>query len=97
MNHNDQSECLELKSFTVLYESHKALSESPHLAIHIPKNPTLPNLMLHAIDDNPLTLLIGSTLQQYKLRNIETLFGIYLLTYRLLRVKPLTSEIFGHV
>ncbi|KID93482.1 bZIP transcription factor, partial [Metarhizium majus ARSEF 297] len=85
LQHGDQSECLELKSFTVLYESHKALSQSPLFALSIARNPTLPNMLLHSTNDSPLTMLIGTTLRQFQARNVETLCGLYLLVYRLLR------------
>ncbi|KAH0592391.1 hypothetical protein MHUMG1_09892 [Metarhizium humberi] len=87
LQHGHQSECLELKSFTVLYESHKALSQSPLLALSIARNPTLPNMLLHSTNDSPLTMLIGTTLRQFQARNVETLCGLYLLVYRLLRNK----------
>lgn len=84
--HKELSECLEFNSFTVLYETQKALLESPLMALSIPKNPTLPNLLLISTQDNSLTMFLGSTLRQFQVGNVETLCGLYLIAYRLLRV-----------
>jgi hypothetical protein len=43
-------------------------------------------MLLHSTNDNPLTMLIGTTLRQFQAQNAETLCGLYLLVYRLLRV-----------
>ncbi|KAF5121832.1 hypothetical protein E5D57_012302 [Metarhizium anisopliae] len=42
-------------------------------------------MLLHSTNDSPLTMLIGTTLRQFQARNVETLCGLYLLVYRLLR------------
>jgi prolipoprotein diacylglyceryltransferase len=86
LHHRHQTECVEFKSFTVLWESHKALSQSPLLALSIPRNPTLPNMLLHSTNDTHLAMLIGTTLRQFQAQNVESLCGIYFLVYRLLRV-----------
>lgn len=85
VEHTDRTDCLELKSFMILYQAHIALSQDPNFAISIPRNPSLANLMLHSITDNPLTMIMGSTLRQFEVQNTETLFGLYFLCYRLLR------------
>lgn len=72
----------------MLFDSHRALSQSPLTPVSFPLNPTLPNLLLQSIDDNPLTKLCGSTLRQFKTYDTKTLFGLYFLVYRLLRVSP---------
>ncbi|TWU70913.1 hypothetical protein ED733_000319 [Metarhizium rileyi] len=85
LQHHDQTDCLELKSFTMLLESHQTLSRSPNLVLSIARNPTLSNMLLHTTTDNPLTKLIGTTLKQFQARNAETLCGLYFLVYRMLR------------
>lgn len=86
VRHRHQSECLEVRSFIILYEAHVVLSQNPQFVILLPPNPTLPNYLLHSINDNCLTMFLGSTLKELKLSSVETIFGLYFLCYRLLRV-----------
>ena len=87
IEHGDRFDCLEMRSFTMLYQAHIALSQNPQLAFSIPRNPSLANLMLHSVAENPLTVILGSTLLQFEVQNVETLFGLYFLAYRLMRVR----------
>lgn len=86
VEHRDRSDCLELSSFTMLYQAHTALHEDLQFAISVPRDPPLGNLLSDVVDDNPVSFVLGSNLKQFEMVDTETLLGCYFLAYRLLRV-----------
>lgn len=89
--HPDQFDCLEQCNVTALYRGHVP-SLSPDRPVSaaptspFPRNPSLPSMMLHQVDENILTFFITGFLQQCKTKSIEQLLGFYLLGYRYMRV-----------
>ncbi|KAF7557917.1 hypothetical protein G7Z17_g239 [Cylindrodendrum hubeiense] len=83
--HFSQSNCLEYRSFTILYETHAAFPHDPHQARSLPRNPTLPNLTLHSHGDNVVTCFLTSFLKGFTMTSVETLFGVYFFAFRLMR------------
>lgn len=88
IEHTNPDECLEHGSSSILYAAHLAISQNPKSATWIPRNPSLANMLFLAPHDNAVTTLLTTTLKQFTLQNTETLFGLYFLVYRLLRVSP---------
>ncbi|KAH7133069.1 hypothetical protein B0J13DRAFT_92879 [Dactylonectria estremocensis] len=85
VEHFSQSNCLEYRSFTILYETHAAFPHDPHQARSLPRNPSLPNLSLHSHGDNVVTCFLTSFLKGFTMTSVETLFGVYFFAYRLMR------------
>ncbi|KAH7153380.1 hypothetical protein EDB81DRAFT_791284 [Dactylonectria macrodidyma] len=85
VEHFSQSNCLEYRSFTILYETHVAFPHDPHQARSLPRNPSLPNLTLHSHGDNVVTCFLTSFLKGFTMTSVETLFGVYFFAYRLMR------------
>ncbi|KAJ6443957.1 NADPH-dependent 1-acyldihydroxyacetone phosphate reductase [Purpureocillium lavendulum] len=84
--HQDQSYCAEYASFSVLYQPHVTLLQQPCLdPAHLPRTPSLENLLLNTNYDNPLSSCLGRILRCFEAPNIETLFGVHLLVYRFLK------------
>ncbi|XEV05134.1 hypothetical protein FSHL1_010421 [Fusarium sambucinum] len=85
VQHHSQADCLEYRSFAILYETHAAFPQDPLHARSLPKNPSLPNMTLHSYGDNAVTCFLTSFLKGFEMSSVETLFGIYFFAYRLMR------------
>lgn len=71
----------------MLYHAHTALQQNLQFGISVPRDPTAENYLFDVDDEkNPVNSILGSTLKQFEMVDIETLFGCYFLAYRLLRV-----------
>lgn len=86
VQHHSQSDCLEYRSFAILYETHAAFPQDPLHARSLPRNPALPNMTLHSYGDNAVTCFLTSFLKGFEMASVETLFGVYFFAYRLMRV-----------
>ncbi|KAF5012148.1 hypothetical protein FDECE_1797 [Fusarium decemcellulare] len=86
VHHSSQTDCLEYCSFTVLYETHSAFPQDPYRARSIPRNPSLSDLTFPATCKNPVVRFLSAFIRGFKLKNPETMFGIYFFGYRLMRV-----------
>ncbi|KAF4438664.1 bzip transcription factor [Fusarium austroafricanum] len=85
VQHQTQSDCLEYRSFAILYETHAAFPKDPLHARSLPRNPELPNMTLHSYGDNAVTCFLTSFLKGFEMASVETLFGVYFFAYRLMR------------
>ncbi|CEF88006.1 hypothetical protein FGSG_04939 [Fusarium graminearum PH-1] len=85
VQHHSQADCLEYRSFAILYETHAAFPQDPLHARSLPKNPALPNMTLHSYGDNAVTCFLTSFLKGFEMASVETLFGVYFFAYRLMR------------
>ncbi|KAF4989493.1 hypothetical protein FGRMN_9073, partial [Fusarium graminum] len=85
VQHHSQSDCLEYRSFAILYETHAAFPQDPLHARSLPRNPSLPNMTLHSYGDNAVTCFLTSFLKGFEMASVETLFGVYFFAYRLMR------------
>ncbi|KAJ3538503.1 hypothetical protein NM208_g5880 [Fusarium decemcellulare] len=85
VHHSSQTDCLEYCSFTVLYETHSAFPQDPYRARSIPRNPSLSDLTFPATCKNPVVRFLSAFIRGFKLKNPETMFGIYFFGYRLMR------------
>lgn len=88
MRHSDHFESLELCGVTGVYQNRVAFPQAADAVDTLPRNPTLPNMMLHSEGDNFITSLITPFLRDLKAGSMETLLGGYLFAYRLIRVRP---------
>jgi hypothetical protein len=86
VQHHSQADCLEYRSFAILYETHAAFPQDPLHARSLPRNPSLPNMTLHSYGDNAVTCFLTSFLKGFEMASVETLFGVYFFAYRLMRV-----------
>ena len=87
MRHSDHFESLELCGVTGVYQNRVAFPQAADAVDTLPRNPTLPNMMLHYEGDNFITSLITPFLRDLKAGSMETLLGGYLFAYRLIRVR----------
>ncbi|KAH6969445.1 hypothetical protein DER45DRAFT_549286 [Fusarium avenaceum] len=85
VQHHSQSDCLEYRSFAILYETHAAFPQDPLHARSLPRNPSVPNMTLHSYGDNAVTCFLTSFLKGFEMASVETLFGVYFFAYRLMR------------
>ncbi|KAF4948636.1 hypothetical protein FGADI_9540 [Fusarium gaditjirri] len=85
VQHHSQADCLEYRSFAILYETHAAFPKDPLHARSLPRNPELPNMTLHSYGDNAVTCFLTSFLKGFEMASVETLFGVYFFAYRLMR------------
>ena len=93
--HLDRFDCLDQCHVTTFYQHQIAfptMRSTPGMGI-LPRNPSLPSMMLHAADENTATFLLTGFLRQYKYKGIEQLLSFYLLGYRHMRVSEHGSEI----
>ncbi|KAF4493546.1 Beta-1,4-mannosyl-glyco 4-beta-N-acetylglucosaminyltransferase [Fusarium agapanthi] len=85
VQHHSQADCLEYRSFAILYETHSTFPKDPLHARSLPRNPELPNMTLHSYGDNAVTCFLTSFLKGFEMASVETLFGVYFFAYRLMR------------
>ena len=84
--HFDQFDCIDQCTITTFYQHQIAFPAMRGPAGFLPRNPSLPAMMLHDMDENVATFLITGFLRQYKNKGIEQLLSFYLLGYRYMRV-----------
>ncbi|KAK3897561.1 hypothetical protein C8A05DRAFT_38886 [Staphylotrichum tortipilum] len=87
--HLDRFDCVDQCNITTFYQHQIATfpttitrSLTPGI---LPRNPSLPSMMLHTMDENIATFLITGFLRQYRNKGIEQLLSFYLLGYRYMR------------
>ena len=85
IDHSQSSDCLEHHTSTILFQTHIALLQSTGPRRNLPRNPSLPGFATN--DEGPVVSFISSVLRSYHVKDTQTLFGCYLMGYRLLRVR----------
>ena len=86
LQHTDTFNCIDSCSITTLYHRHTVFPPSPGLAGPLPRNPAIPSMMLHNLDENPATYFITGLMRNFSHRSLEQLLGFYLIGYRYMRV-----------
>ena len=84
--HADQFDCIDRCTVTSFYQHQVAFPGMHEPSGLTPRNPSLPSMLLHNMDENVATFLITGFLRQYKNKGIEQLLSFYLLGYRYMRV-----------
>jgi hypothetical protein len=84
--HFDRFDSLDTCNVTILYQGQITLSSNPNAIGGIPRNPSVPAMLLHSMEENIITFLITGFLRQYKVKTMAQLMGFYLLGYRYMRV-----------
>ena len=84
--HYDQFDCIDQCTITTFYQHQVAFPAMRGPAVFLPRNPSLPAMMLHDMEENVATFLITGFLRQYRNKGIAQLLGFYLLGYRYMRV-----------
>jgi hypothetical protein len=67
-------------------QSSLSMSSSPSSSFELPRNPSLPAMMLHSPEENLATYFITGFLREYRNKSMEQLLAFYLLGYRYMRV-----------
>lgn len=84
--HSADVQCTERIAVIMAVEFSSVSSHNSLRVMTAPRDPTLPEMLLHHTDmSNPLSAIVSSILRQYDITHIESLCGVFLLTYRLLR------------
>ena len=86
LQHLDRFDSLDRCNVTTFYQHQIASLTARRISGILPRNPSLPSMMLHTMDENIATFLITGFLRQYKNKGIEQLLSFYLLGYRYMRV-----------
>jgi hypothetical protein len=94
IEHKTKSECLEYATYRILLRAHVAISNGSLAFAHLPRTPSLANLLLHSTDDNPVVAALSDMFKQFETSSMPVLFGLYILLYRLLRVCQATVFFF---
>lgn len=84
--HVDRFISIDSCPMTAMYRHQASFASPSNQGAPIPRNPSLPSMLLHRMDENLATLLITGCLRQYKLNSMEQLLSFYLLGYRYIRV-----------
>ncbi|KAM3448163.1 hypothetical protein MY3296_008084 [Beauveria thailandica] len=84
--HSADVQCTERIAVVMAVEFSSVSSHDNQRVMTAPRNPTLPEMLLHHTDmSNPLAAIVSSILRQYDITHIDSLCGVFLLAYRLLR------------
>ncbi|KAH7112319.1 hypothetical protein B0J13DRAFT_534098 [Dactylonectria estremocensis] len=83
--HFDRFDTIDYCTITALYQWQTTFPTGQHVAEALPRNPSLPAMMLHSMEENTATSFITGFLRQYRSKSIEQLMGFYLLGYRYMR------------
>ncbi|KAM3557347.1 hypothetical protein ARSEF4850_005115 [Beauveria asiatica] len=84
--HSADVQCTERIGVVMAVEFSSVSSHDNQRVMTAPRNPTLPEMLLHHTDmSNPLAAIVSSILRQYDITHIDSLCGVFLLAYRLLR------------
>lgn len=84
--HLDQFDCIDQCTITTFYQHQVAFPAAQGPAGRLPRNPSLPAMMLHNMGENVATFLITGFLRQYRNKGMEQLLSFYLIGYRYMRV-----------
>lgn len=85
--HQSEVQCTERITVIMAVEFNNVSNHTSLRAMTAPRDPSLPDMLLHHTEmSNPLAAIISSILRQYEVTHVDTLCGIFLLVYRLLRV-----------
>ncbi|EGX96176.1 hypothetical protein CCM_00831 [Cordyceps militaris CM01] len=92
--HNADVQCTERISVTMAFEFSNVASQTNMRPMTAPRNPSLQDLLLHPTEtSNLIAIIMSSILRQYDFTNIESLCGIFLLSYRLLRATETIADV----
>ncbi|KAM3501668.1 hypothetical protein MY10362_005367 [Beauveria mimosiformis] len=84
--HSADVQCTERIATIMAVEFSNVSGHNSQRVMTAPRDPTLPEMLLHHSDkSNPLAAIVSSILRQYDITHIDSLFGVFLLAYRLLR------------
>ncbi|KAM3504974.1 hypothetical protein MY11210_008155 [Beauveria gryllotalpidicola] len=84
--HSADVQCTERIAVIMAVELSSVSSHNSLRVMTAPRDPTLPEMLLHHTDmSNPLAAIVSSILRQYDITHIDSLCGVFLLAYRLLR------------
>ncbi|TQW00935.1 bZIP transcription factor [Cordyceps javanica] len=90
--HSADVQCTERIAVIMAVEFSNVSNHASMRAMTAPRNPGLLDMLLHHTDmSNPLAIIMSSILRQYDIQHIDSLCGIFLLAYRLLRAQALTD------
>lgn len=85
--HRTQLDCLEYTTVFILLETHESLAGSLMPSIpQLPRTPSLIHIFRPFASTNPVSWILASFIQQVYPPDIRTLFALYLVMYRFLRV-----------
>lgn len=84
--HYDQFDCIDQCTITTFYQHQISFPVMRGPAGFLPRNPSLPAMMLHDMEENVATFLITGFLRQYRNKGIAQLLAFYMLGYRYMRV-----------
>lgn len=85
--HHSESQCTERITVIMAVEFNNVSNNTSMRTMSAPRDPSLPDMLLHDTEmSNPLAAILSSILRQYDMTHIDSLCGIFFLTYRLLRV-----------
>ncbi|KAL6851245.1 hypothetical protein ACO1O0_008373 [Amphichorda felina] len=85
LQHPDSFNCMDSCNITTVYQRHTAFPPNPSLGGGLPRNPSIPAMMLHTMDENLATFFITGFLRNFSHRSLEQLLGFYLIGYRYMR------------
>ncbi|OAA52822.1 bZIP transcription factor [Beauveria brongniartii RCEF 3172] len=84
--HSADVQCTEPIASIMAVEFSSVSGHNSQRIMTAPRDPTLPEMLLHHTDmSNPLAAIVSSILRQYDITHIDSLCGVFLLAYRLLR------------
>ncbi|SPO03124.1 uncharacterized protein DNG_05806 [Cephalotrichum gorgonifer] len=83
--HLDRFDSVDQCNVTALYQRQIGFPTTQGTLGILPRNPSVPSMMLHGMDENIATFLITGFLRQYRHKSIEQLLSFYLLGYRYMR------------
>ena len=95
LQHPDSFNCMDSCNITTVYQRHTAFPPNPSLGGALPRNPSIPAMMLHTMDENLATFFITGFLRNFSHRSLEQLMGFYLIGYRYMRVSPIVVVMYN--
>ncbi len=86
--HSADVQCTERIAVIMAVEFSNVSNQTSLRAATAPRNPSLTDMLLHHTDmSNPLSAILSTILRQYDVAHVDSMCGIFLLSYRLLRVR----------
>lgn len=95
--HYDRFDCIDRCTITSFYQHQITFPAMRGPAGFLPRNPSLPAMMLHDMEENVATFLITGFLRQYRNKGIAQLLSFYLLGYRYMRVSRNATARVSHM
>lgn len=89
IGHKCKTECLEYACYQILLKAQVTLLNGIRAHVRLLPTPSLSQLLLQSTDDNPIVATMAAVFQCHKMSSIPVRFGLYILMYRLLRVRSI--------